>query len=105
MAEAKKIQRDREAQQTQLNAGVVSAKAWRVRALGGTQTGWAWDVFGVKFLDADGTWLNEGSPIYSGSVSDPENGGVKGYEPENVLFRPGQGGLWGGRQNAKKQFS
>lgn len=51
----------------------------------------------MRFFASDGKELEADEVVQSGSVSDPEHGGIGGYEPENAIFRDG---IWGGRRES-----
>ena len=70
--------------------------AWRVKTTD-SFSGWALNVFHMRFYAGDGTELQADEAVQSGAVSDPEHGGIGGYEPENAIFRDG---IWGGRRES-----
>lgn len=85
--------------QLQVLARKAGSKGWRVRAQT-TNSTWAWDVKTLVFNTDAGVQLGKDGTsckvMHSGSVSDPEHGGIGGYAPENAFWRGS--GWWGGRR-------
>jgi len=79
---------------------IKSSKKWRIWTPDfHTESGWAWDVYDLKFysnIDCTGTVFNDGTAIDSGNA-----GG--GWGP-NSAFDSSNGSGWGGRPDDNNLF-